>query len=209
MLESYVIGLVDKYIAPFAEVDAEEVKAGVRRGEICLSDVNLRTSAFDALEMPLSVKSGKAGELRVKMGLRNLRAAPSHIVLRNVDLVVGPAGNMASAAVRFVKNSGQWHIKCVITGSISSSIQTACDESGIRNEHFSRISSHERMRLWQRPGIPGFNSYRAQLDFTGDERERFLSSPATAEASAATRETAPPRCQHHQNMKCGAACHRS
>jgi hypothetical protein len=170
MLESYIIGLVDKYIAPFAEVDAEEVRAGVRRGEICLSDVNLRTSAFDALEMPLSVKSGKAGEIRVKMGLRNLRAAPSLIVLRNVDLVVGPAGNMASAAVRFVKNL--WAVAPpVITASISSSIQTACDGSDFRNELVGRFSSQGKICLWQRPGIPSLNSHRAPFDFPGGERK--------------------------------------
>lgn len=100
MLESYIIGLVDKYLSTFALVDAEEVRSGVRRGEVCLTDVKLKTSAFDALEMPLSVRSGVAGEIRVKMGLKNLRAAPSHVIMRNVDLVVGPAGAMASAAIR-------------------------------------------------------------------------------------------------------------
>ena len=100
MLESYVIGLVDKYISPFAEIDAEDVRAGVRKGEVCLRDVKLRTTAFDDLEMPLTVTSGTVGELRVQMGLKCLRAAPSSIIIRDVQIVIGPAGNLASASVR-------------------------------------------------------------------------------------------------------------
>jgi vacuolar protein sorting-associated protein 13A/C len=101
-MEGFVCGLVDKYLSPYAEVDADEVRSGVRRGEIVLNDVKLKTSAFDNLEMPITVKSGKIGEVRLQMSLRCLSASPAFVVLKDVEVVVGPAGRMASAEMRYV-----------------------------------------------------------------------------------------------------------
>jgi vacuolar protein sorting-associated protein 13A/C len=99
-MEGFVCGLVDKYLSPYAELDADEVRAGVRRGEIVLKDVKLKTTAFDNLEMPITLKSGTIGEVRLEMSLRCLSASPAVIILKDIQVIVGPAGKMASAEIR-------------------------------------------------------------------------------------------------------------
>lgn len=100
MFERFALQFVDKYLSPYAEVDPEEVCAGIRRGQVVLRNVKLKTSAFAALGLPLTVYGGKIGELQMRMNMRCLRAAPASIVLRDVDVVIGPAGTMASGSVR-------------------------------------------------------------------------------------------------------------
>ena len=100
MLEGYAAGLVEKYVAPFADVDMDTLRVAVREGKVTLSDVALKTDAFDALGFPLTLKSGRIGELQVDVAWSSLSAKPARFHMRDVYVVIGPSGTEASAETR-------------------------------------------------------------------------------------------------------------
>jgi hypothetical protein len=89
MFEGFATQLVDKYIAPYADVDPEQLRVGIRNGKVVLRDVRLKTKAFDALALPLTVQEGVIGELEVEVAWSNLRATPMHFNIRDVSVIVG------------------------------------------------------------------------------------------------------------------------
>ena len=100
MFEKFFVALVEKYVAPFAEVDRDQLSVAVREGNVVLHDVKLKKSAFDDLAMPLTVKEGRIGELRIDVTWKSLRLHPAKIHVKDVELVLSPLGIDASAGVR-------------------------------------------------------------------------------------------------------------
>jgi len=100
MLESFATRIVEKYVAPYADVDPEQLRVAVLLGQVTLTDVKLKTSAFDALGFPLTVCSGRVGEVVIDVTWSALTAKPAKVHLRDVTIVIGPSGTDASADVR-------------------------------------------------------------------------------------------------------------
>ena len=67
-----------------------------------LKSLRLKISAFEALNLPLSVADGQLGEVRVKVPWRNLGGEPMLISIRTLHLLLTPlpagAGGAAAAA---------------------------------------------------------------------------------------------------------------
>jgi vacuolar protein sorting-associated protein 13A/C len=100
MLESFASGLVEKYVAPYADVDLDQLRVAVREGKVTLSDVRLKPAAFDSLGFPLTVRSGRVGEVQIDVTWSALTAKPAKVYLRDVTVVIGPSGTEASAETR-------------------------------------------------------------------------------------------------------------
>lgn len=100
MLENYALGLVERYVEPYADVDREQLRVAVREGKVTLSDVKLKPAAFDSLGFPLTVRSGRVGEVQVDVTWSALTARPAKVHLRDVTVVIGPSGSEASAETR-------------------------------------------------------------------------------------------------------------
>ena len=65
-----------------------------------LTDVRLKSAAFDSLGFPLTVRSGRVGQVQVDVTWSALTAKPAKVHLRDVTLVIGPSGTEASAETR-------------------------------------------------------------------------------------------------------------
>eukprot|EP00960_Hanusia_phi_P051534 760853-Hanusia_phi.AAC.12 len=100
MFEKFFVALVEKYVAPFAEVDRDQLSIAVKEGKVILQDVKLKKSAFDDLAMPLTVKEGRIAELRIDVAWKSLRLHPAKIHVKDVELVLAPLGVDAAASVR-------------------------------------------------------------------------------------------------------------
>jgi len=89
MLEGFATQLVDKYVAPYADVDPDKLRVGVRDGKVVLRDVRLKPEAFDSLGLPLTIREGVIGELEVDVSWKSLRATPVQIRIKDVSVIVG------------------------------------------------------------------------------------------------------------------------
>jgi len=100
MFESFAAGLVEKYVAPYADVDLELLRVAVREGKVTLTDVKLKTAAFDSLGFPLTVRGGRVGEVQVDVTWSALTAKPAKLHMRDITVVLGPSGSETSAEMR-------------------------------------------------------------------------------------------------------------
>ena len=100
MFESYALGLVERYVEPYADVDREQLRVAVREGKVTLADVRLKPAAFDSLGFPLTVRSGRVGQVQIDVSWSALTAKPAKVHLRDVTVVIGPSGSEASAEIR-------------------------------------------------------------------------------------------------------------
>jgi hypothetical protein len=49
-------------------VDANDLSISVTQGEIKLNNVEVKSSAFDDLELPITIKTGTVGQIHINQG---------------------------------------------------------------------------------------------------------------------------------------------
>jgi hypothetical protein len=70
MFEAQVLGLLQRYLGKYVYgLDAESLRISVWRGDVELSNLRLKPEALDELNLPITVKSGLLGRLRLKVRL--------------------------------------------------------------------------------------------------------------------------------------------
>lgn len=68
MFEAQVLGLLQRYLGKYVYgLDAESLRISVWRGDVELSNLRLKAEALDELNLPITVKSGLLGRLRLKV----------------------------------------------------------------------------------------------------------------------------------------------
>lgn len=68
MFEAQVLGLLQRYLGKYVYgLDAESLRISVWRGDVELSNLRLKPEALDELNLPVTVKSGLLGRLRLKV----------------------------------------------------------------------------------------------------------------------------------------------
>lgn len=71
MFEAQVLGLLQRYLGKYVYgLDAESLRISVWRGDVELSNLRLKPEALDELNLPVTVKSGLLGQLRLKVGMK-------------------------------------------------------------------------------------------------------------------------------------------
>lgn len=64
-----MLGLLQRYLGKYVYgLDAESLRISVWRGDVELSNLRLKPEALDELNLPITVKSGLLGRLRLKVG---------------------------------------------------------------------------------------------------------------------------------------------
>ena len=78
MLEGLVLNLLHKYLATyFCNVTREQLRIGVWAGQIVLTNLEARRDALDALQLPVRLRAGHIGKLRIRIPwIHRLRSEP-------------------------------------------------------------------------------------------------------------------------------------
>ena len=61
-----------------------------RQGEVHLRNVDLKPSAFDSFDLPITVRKGLIGSIDITLPWTALSTSPVHVELQNVHILVGP-----------------------------------------------------------------------------------------------------------------------
>jgi len=77
----------------FFPVDEKLLEVDIWNGEVKLKGLLFKGDAFDFLHLPLTVKKGVAGELRMIADWRNLRGKPVKIFISEIVVLLGPKVN--------------------------------------------------------------------------------------------------------------------
>lgn len=90
-LEESLSELLTKSLGAFVKgIDKESLGISVWSGDVRLKKLELKTEAFEALDLPMRVVGGTLGEIRIKVPWRNLGKAPLIVSLDRLFLLLAP-----------------------------------------------------------------------------------------------------------------------
>ena len=106
MLDGLVAWVLNNYIGEYLEdLDTEHLKVGCSntishksqvaflQGEVELHNVPIKSTALRKFDLPLSVKAGLIGKLRLQIPISRLRSEPWVITIDDVFLLLQPTEN--------------------------------------------------------------------------------------------------------------------
>jgi vacuolar protein sorting-associated protein 13D len=95
MLESLAIRILETYLGKYVNINADKLSIGLLSGVVELENLPLKTEAFnESQSMPIDVKFGFIGKIKLNISLNNLRNTPWLIIIENLLLVFGPKSDL-------------------------------------------------------------------------------------------------------------------
>ncbi|XP_076064677.1 vacuolar protein sorting 13D isoform X4 [Oratosquilla oratoria] len=91
MLEGLATWVLNNYLGKYLEnLNTDQLSIGLLKGEVELENVPLRKDALRYLEMPVEVKAGFVGKVRLQIPVSRLRSEPWLITFEQLYMVAGP-----------------------------------------------------------------------------------------------------------------------
>ena len=95
MFEGWILSLLNKVLGEYVKehcLARDRLKADVYNGHICLERLELRETAFDFLNLPITLLKGYIGQVEVKISggsWTNIMSKPVELWLDNIHILVG------------------------------------------------------------------------------------------------------------------------
>ncbi|CAL4176904.1 unnamed protein product [Meganyctiphanes norvegica] len=91
MLEGLATWVLNNYLGQYLEnLHTHQLSIGLLKGEVELENVPLRKDALRHLDMPLEVRTGFVGKVKLQIPVSRLRSEPWVIIFEQLYLVAGP-----------------------------------------------------------------------------------------------------------------------
>jgi vacuolar protein sorting-associated protein 13A/C len=87
MLSAAMAGLISKYLGDFVEIAPDQLSVGLLAGELNVENLRFRAEALRDLNLPITVKEGVVGRLKVQVPWTSLWSSPTRVVLEDIYLV--------------------------------------------------------------------------------------------------------------------------
>ncbi|XP_071476543.1 intermembrane lipid transfer protein VPS13D-like [Diadema antillarum] len=92
MLERLAAWVLNTYLGEYVEnLNTDQLSIGLLSGAVELENLPLRKDALKHLDLPVEVKAGFIGKIRLQIPVRHLKTEPWIISIENLYLVAGPA----------------------------------------------------------------------------------------------------------------------
>ncbi|GAB6032241.1 hypothetical protein CHUAL_010881 [Chamberlinius hualienensis] len=96
MFERLVTKLLNKYLGQYVQdLDSEKLDIGFLNGKIELFNLKLKPEALAYLNLPIEVKTGTLGYIKIVIPWKNFNEKPLIITVDHVLVIVGPVKNRA------------------------------------------------------------------------------------------------------------------
>lgn len=95
MFESIVASFLNKYLSEYIDsVDYNNLKLGLDifnvSGSFELKNVKIKSSALYQFDLPIEVKYGRIGKLKINLPMKNLYKEPTKILVEDLFVLLGP-----------------------------------------------------------------------------------------------------------------------
>nr|XP_018896804.1 PREDICTED: vacuolar protein sorting-associated protein 13D isoform X1 [Bemisia tabaci] len=91
MLEGLVAWVLNNYLGKYVEnLNTDQLSVGLLRGAVELENLPLKKDALRELGLPVEVRSGFIGKVKLQVPVSQFRSAPWVILIENLYLTVGP-----------------------------------------------------------------------------------------------------------------------
>ncbi|XP_048240040.1 vacuolar protein sorting-associated protein 13A-like isoform X2 [Haliotis rufescens] len=94
MFESVVANLLNKYFGKYIQnLDASNLNVSILQGDAEFTDLQLRPEALSQLDLPIEVKAGYIGHLKLDIPWTSLFSSNIHLFLEDVYILAGPVAD--------------------------------------------------------------------------------------------------------------------
>ncbi|KRT79632.1 hypothetical protein AMK59_7633 [Oryctes borbonicus] len=91
MLEGLVAWVLNNYLGKYVEnLNTDQLSIALLSGEVELENLPLRKDAFRHLGLPIEIKAGFIGKVKLQIPVRQIRSAPWVIVIEQLYVVASP-----------------------------------------------------------------------------------------------------------------------
>ncbi|CAF0714006.1 unnamed protein product [Brachionus calyciflorus] len=91
MFEGLVASILNRYLSDYIdEVDYNNLKLGIFSGTLELLNIKIKPSAMYQFDLPVDVKSGTIGKLKINISWRNILTKPAVAILEDLFVLLGP-----------------------------------------------------------------------------------------------------------------------
>lgn len=130
MLEDKVAFLLQKYLGNYVRgLSKEALKISVWRGDVELTNMQLRPEALNALKLPVKVKSGFLGSIKLKVPWSRLGQEPVLVYLDRIFLLVEPATKVEGCTDDFVQEAKRSRVREMETKLLGSKPEQEAEEN--------------------------------------------------------------------------------
>ena len=104
MIGRVVASVLRSLVGDYVEgIHTENLKMGLRKGDVTLTNLNIKPTALEALQLPLIISKGTVGVLHAKVPWTHLTSKPVILTLEDVFISVVPETHDAAALDRIKK----------------------------------------------------------------------------------------------------------
>ena len=125
MFEGLLAGLLDKYASQYLEgIDSKSANLSIWKGDVSLRNLKVKTSAFDELKLPVTVRYGYLEELTLKIPWKDLKTKPVNVILKGLYIVLAPVSqdSLESSSPQELKEALQKKARAAVDNLIKSEV---------------------------------------------------------------------------------------
>ena len=105
MISRVVASVLRSLVGDYVEgIHSENLKMGLRKGDVELKNLTIKPSALEALELPLVIKNGTVGRLHAQVPWAHLTSKPVVLNLEDVVITIVPENHDDAALERINKS---------------------------------------------------------------------------------------------------------
>ncbi|KAI7863890.1 hypothetical protein BDF14DRAFT_1998124 [Spinellus fusiger] len=130
MLESLVAGILNRVLGNYvSNLNYDQLKIGIWKGEVNLKNLKLRKEALDKLDLPVDVLEGYLGELTLSIPWANLKTKPVKVFVDHVYLLAVPKSEVSISPAEEEERAQMLKQRRLATAELLEDSQTHGDQS--------------------------------------------------------------------------------
>ena len=146
MFEQVVATVLNRLLGSYVEgLETSQLNIGIWAGDVHLKNLRLRSDALDALGLPVRVRSGSLGALRLAIPWTALKSQPIRVSIDGVDLVAVPRA--PDEVARDPREE--------VEGRIRRKLEQIKDAESVRMVGISQAASAAGQGVWMEPLVCG------------------------------------------------------
>ncbi|GAB6032121.1 vacuolar protein sorting 13 [Chamberlinius hualienensis] len=112
VFEAIVVDVLNRFIGDYVQnLDRSQLKLGIWGGDVVLENLELKDSAFAAVDLPVAIVKGRIGKLVLKIPWKDLYNSPVIVNIEEINLLVVPKSSYQYDADKEKKSKREAKIK--------------------------------------------------------------------------------------------------
>ncbi|KAF9624988.1 hypothetical protein IFM89_016808 [Coptis chinensis] len=149
MLEDQVANLLQRYLGNYVKgLNKEALKISVWQGDVELTNMQLKPEALNALNLPVKVKAGFLGSVRLKVPWSRLGQEPVLVYLDRIFILAEPATHVEGCSEDALQEAKKSRVREMEIKLLESKQQLKSEMSSVHVTHFVQSIDECKNTSW-------------------------------------------------------------